>query len=58
MTDSDDNQQRVRKLRRKNWIVLFVLLGFAVSVTAYSALHIRSEMRMSVPASGAAAIGK
>jgi len=52
MTDSDVNQHRARRLRRKNWIMLFVLLGFAVTVTAYSALHIRSEMNMSASANG------
>lgn len=55
MTDSDDNQQRARRLQRKNWIMLLVLVGFVVSVTAYSALHIRSEMNMSAPAAGTSA---
>ena len=58
MTDSDVNQHRARRLRRKNWIMLFVLLGFAVTVTAYSALHIRSEMNMSALAKGSAEAGK
>lgn len=58
MTDPSDIRQRARMIRRKNRIMLFVLLGFVVSVIAYSAFHIRSEMNMSTPAAGAAETGK
>lgn len=45
-------------IRRKNRIMLFVLLGFVVSVIAYSAFHIRSEMKTSTPSAAAAETGK
>lgn len=48
MTDSGD-QHRARRLQRKNWIMLLVLVGFAVSVTAYTFIHILSEMNMTAP---------
>ncbi|WP_192800825.1 hypothetical protein [Brucella tritici] len=58
MTDPSDVRQRARMIRRKNRVMLFVLLGFVVSVIAYSAFHIRSEMKMSTPAAAAAETGK
>ena len=56
MTEPDDNQERALRLQRKNWIMLVVLVGFAVSVTTYSAIHIRNEINMSAPAADAFAI--
>lgn len=58
MTDSVHDKDRTHSVRRKNWLMLFVLLGFVVSLTAYSALHIRSEMNTSAVPAGATETGK
>ncbi|WP_150130143.1 hypothetical protein [Sinorhizobium sp. RAC02] len=42
-----------RTIRRRNWIMLLVLSGFVLTVTAYSGLHIRSEIDMSAPTGAA-----
>ncbi|MCQ4633412.1 hypothetical protein GB927_025455 [Shinella sp. CPCC 100929] len=58
MTDPIHDKDRTHTVRRKNWLMLFVLLGFVVFVTAYSALHIRSEVNTSAVPAGATETGK
>jgi len=42
---TNDQQQRQRRIRRNNWIVLTILVAFVLGVFANSFLHIGEEAR-------------